>query len=68
MKRWAILAMLVMVGIAQTGCGDGVVATRRERQERTKRNFDMDMRQLTDDWDYFWLDEQQSRLSRWHVE
>ncbi len=68
MKRWVLFAALAATAIAQTGCGDGVAYTRREREERTRRNFDNDMRQLTDDWDYFWLDEQRGRLSRWRVE
>jgi len=58
-----ILAMIVL----SSGCGDGVVFSRRERKERHKRIFENDMKQLADDWDAFWLNDAPSRMTPWRV-
>ena len=48
--------------------GDGVADTRRDRQERYKRIFNNDMKQINDDFDAFWLNDKPGRLSWWQVE
>jgi hypothetical protein len=68
MKKILLLLALGACVLAAGGCGDGVVDTRRDRQERYKRIFDNDMKQINDDWDAFWLNDQPGRLSWWQVE
>jgi len=68
MRSWLMLATLLTVIGLQSGCGDGMVETRRERQARQSRILDTDMRQLTDDWDKFWLNDHALRATRWSVE
>ena len=68
MKRCVILATLVATIVLAAGCGDGVAYTRRERQERNRRILDNDMKQLVDDWDMLWLNERESRRTKWRKE
>ncbi len=68
MGRWTMLATLVATMALQTGCGDGMAYTRRERQHRARLNFENDMKQLADDVDLFLLNDQHLRTSRWSVE
>ncbi len=68
MKHLLILAILAALLVPALGCGDGVAYSRRERENRYKQIIDNDFRQLTDDWDYLWLMEHRSHLSRWKVE
>ncbi|HOB75726.1 MAG TPA: hypothetical protein PKG54_14505 [Phycisphaerae bacterium] len=50
-------------------CGqDGVAYTGKERREMRRRVAEIDCRQLNDDLDYFFLQEQPSHLSRWPIE
>jgi len=58
----------VLATVFQSGCGDGVAYTRRERQARQKDIIDNDWKQLTDDWDYLLLMEHKGHLSKWQVE
>lgn len=68
MMRWAILVALLVSFLASAGCGDGVALTRRERAQQHRRIYEMDMKQLNDDWDSFWLMDRPSRLSWTRVE
>jgi len=68
MKRFAFLALILASLLATTGCGDGVMDSRVERQERYERILKNDMKQLNDDWDLFWLMDKPSRLTKHHVE
>jgi len=68
MKRLVLLSTLLAMMILATGCGDGMAITRRERQERHKRIFESDMKQIVDDWDSFWLNDREGRLSWARVE
>jgi hypothetical protein len=61
---WFLGACVLVAG----GCGDGMADTRRDRQERHKRVFDNDMKQINDDWDAFWLNDRPGRLSWWQIE
>jgi hypothetical protein len=65
MKRWIILAALLASFLLQSGCGDGVAYTRRERQHRWAEFFEDDMEMLNSDIDLFMLNDRPSRLSRW---
>ena len=67
MQRWILMITLAAVAGLSTGCGDGVARTRRERKETHRRVVENDMKQLTDDWDSFWLMDRPSRLSWWRV-
>lgn len=68
MKRLVLLSALLVSLILTSGCGDGVAITRRERQERHKRILESDFKQLNDDWDAFWLNDQEGRLTWARVE
>ena len=68
MKRLVLLSALLVAMILATGCGEGVAITRRERQERHKRILENDWKQINDDWDAFWLNDREGRLSWWRVE
>ena len=68
MKRFACLALILASVLATVGCGDGVMDSRVERQERYKRIISNDMKQINDDWDLFWLMDKPTRLTSHHVE
>jgi hypothetical protein len=50
-----------------TSNGDGMVAQRPERRRRIETNMDIYERQITDDWDLWWLVDDSSKLSEWYV-
>ncbi len=61
------LFVVLLVGIgALAGCA-GVVRTADERNNVIRRSIEMDLHQLADDWDTFWLQDRQYRLTRWQV-
>ena len=68
MKRIALWLTLLTTLLLITGCGDGIADSRRDRQERWKRNFENDAKQLNDDIDCFLLMDRNSRMSWWQVE
>ena len=68
MKSMLILAALAALLAPVLGCGDGVASTRRERENRYREIIDSDFRQMTDDFDSFWLMDQKSHLSQWTIE
>ena len=68
MKRLVLLSTLLAMMTLATGCGDGVAITRRERQERHKRILESDWKQINDDWDAFWLNDREGRLTWFQVE
>jgi hypothetical protein len=47
--------------------GYGVAYSPQERKARHRAIIDNDCRQFVDDCDYFWLMEEKSHLSKWHV-
>ncbi|MEP0846168.1 MAG: hypothetical protein HRF50_05010 [Phycisphaerae bacterium] len=49
-----------------SGCA-GVVKTPEDRANTYSQVADMDMRQLNDDWDGFWLADRQYRMTRWRL-
>ncbi len=69
MRRFVFALLLVAVGILPVGCtSDGVAYTGRERHQIHQRVREMDARQLNDDLDYLFLQEEPTRLSRWPIE
>lgn len=68
MRRWVLLAIVVLSSLVVTGCGDGVALTREERFSKMQRGLELDARMLNDDWDLLWLNTRPSRLSRFRVE
>mgnify|MGYP001073572464 CR=1 FL=1 len=68
MKRCLLLTFIGVSSLLQFGCGDGVASTQRERQARYKAIIDNDFRQLVDDWDYLWLMDEKTHLSRFEIE
>lgn len=66
MRKVAFLGVLVGLSLIW-GCGSGVVKTEAERANTYRGNFDLDMRQIVDDWDSIWLVDRQYRLTRWQV-
>lgn len=66
MRVLVIIGLLVGVSTL-VGCGAGVARTYGERQNTYRQAFDMDMRQINDDWDLLWLADHPYRLTRYHV-
>lgn len=66
MRKVVFLGVLVGMCLIW-GCGPGVVKTQAERTNTYRNVFDMDTRQLIDDWDSVWLVNRQYRLTRWQV-
>lgn len=65
MRKLLVIGMLVFVPLLQ-GCA-GVARSYDDRLNVHDQDLDMDMRQLADDWDSFWLMDRQSRLTRWYT-
>lgn len=68
MKKFFLILLLV-IGPVLAGCGNnsGMVASPEERNRRLSAIYDTDERQLVDDWDEFWLFDQNLKLTEWHV-
>lgn len=68
MKKFFLLLLLV-IGPALAGCGNnsGMVESSEERNRRLTAVSDINERQLVDDWDEFWLYDQNLKLTEWHV-
>ena len=45
----------------------GLLNNKQERHARMSLINDIQARQLQDDWDYIWLYDRSSHLSRWHA-
>lgn len=67
MTRWAIILVVLAGAFTICGCGEGMAVSSRERAERHKRIFENDMRQINDDWDLLWLNEDVGHLSHWRT-
>ena len=66
MKKTLILTLLTMcVGSFLAGCG-GLGHSSDERQTRHKHIWKSQSKMFWDDWDYFWLHERSSGLTRWN--
>lgn len=79
MKYVLLSATLAALTASMCGCscagggtscfkGDGVADDHAARKNRYKQIIDNDCKQMTDDWDYFWLMDDKSHLSQWQVQ
>jgi len=66
MKRLLILLAL-LVGTFMSGCAAGLVDSGPERSRRIRNTWALELRQMNDDWDSFWLVDKPSRMTYWHV-
>lgn len=67
-----LIVLLCAVAIFSSGCAKpgtvvGVADTNAERQDRMKEVKNIGWRQLVDDWDTFWLQDKDVRLSEYPV-
>ena len=62
MKKLCLVLVVVLV-LTVGGCG--VVRTPQERWRLSRQVEEMNLRELVDDWDYFWLYERCSGMSYW---
>ncbi len=60
-----LLIALVLLSGTLIGCTVG--ETPREHAQRHMLQADVQMRTMVEDWDYFWLAERNSRLTRWYT-
>lgn len=65
--RNLLLLTLIVCGCAISGCTSGVAKTPGDRANAYQRAFNMDMRQMADDWDKIWLADRQYRLTRYYT-
>lgn len=68
MKKF-LLILLLVIGPVLAGCSrnSGLVESSDERNQRLAAVSDIHERQLVDDWDEFWLYDENLHLSDWHV-
>lgn len=64
----SILAIGIILGATLlAGCTRGVAYTGQERWNNAIQAYDMDGRQIVDDWDTLWLQDRQYRLTKWQT-
>jgi hypothetical protein len=66
MRLIALLAVGSLLALA-SGCGPGVVRSHDERVNVNMSSFEMDIRQMRDDWDALWMADREYRLTKWHI-
>lgn len=68
MRTLIILATLSSLLFLISGCGSGMAYSGAERHDRFERIAERDCKQFVDDWDSFWLqDDDPTRLTKWRV-
>lgn len=67
MMRWATVLLVLAATFFITGCGEGMALSSHERRERIDRVIEVDARQLTDDLDLFFLNDDISHLTPWRT-
>jgi len=69
MTKKILLLLVLFVSTLLAGCGrnEGMVDNRAERNRRLAVIMDMNERQIVDDWDEFWLVDQNCKLTGWSV-
>jgi hypothetical protein len=65
MRTWVLLGLLLGLIVA-AGCAT-LVKTPAEVESTYRQALDMDMRQMSSDWNVLWLADRQYRLTRWHT-
>ena len=66
MRTLLLVGLVAMLLTATNGCSS-VTDTPEEIKATQKQMYDLDARQMTDDWNYFWLVDRPYRLTRWHM-
>ena len=66
MRTLLLVGLVAMLLTATNGCSS-VTDTPEEIKATQKQMYDLDFRQMTDDWNYFWLVDRPYRLTRWHM-
>ena len=64
MKK-VLVALILLAGMAMSGCG--MVHSYEERERRYRTVCEIDARQFVDDWDYAILAHEPNPLTYWHV-
>ena len=64
MRKGVLFGILIGLSFL-AGCSSGVVRSGPERVNMYKHSFNMDFRQVADDWDSIWLLDHQCRLTPW---
>jgi hypothetical protein len=67
MIRSIVILFVLAAMFTLSGCGEGMALTSRERSERHSRILETDFKQLNDDWDSFWLNDDISHLTPWRT-
>ena len=66
MRKLSILLLLcVFISGLLAGCA-GVVDSADARARRTDQIDELQTQMLVDDWDYLWLRDRSTKLTRWH--
>lgn len=65
MRKLAFFGLLLAAAVLP-GC-TGVVKSPAEIDRTVGQVLDMDIRQMTDDWNMLWLADRQYRFTRWHL-
>lgn len=60
-----LIAAVVVLGSMLVGCTS--VETTGEHGRRYLLTTDLQMRQMVEDWDFFWLMDRKSNLSHWNA-
>jgi uncharacterized protein YceK len=63
MKRFLVLA--VLLASVMSGCG--LVSSYQDRERRYAAITNYNLREIVDDWDYFWLYDRPSYLTYWNL-
>lgn len=63
------LLFATLIGFAALICSGCATMTKTgEESMRSQRQIvDLEMRELTEDWNYLWLADRQPRLTKWHT-
>ena len=65
MRKWFLLGLLAGLSFA-AGCAT-VTMTPEQNQANTAQIWELEMRQLADDWNLIWMTNRPNRLTRWQT-
>ncbi len=62
-----LLMLVLLIDLATlVGCA-GVTKTPSEVAHTTRQTLDLDLRQITDDWNMIWMSDRPYRLTKWYT-
>ena len=64
MKKLLIPLIFLVVSLIAAGCST-MTEPREERNRRLSQISDLQMKMLVEDWDYLWLYERNTGMTRW---